>query len=71
VLEHAIRAIDHGLPVRAEMCLGPELLAALKAAVQAEGSTDAGRLLARLPSGTRREEVQVFLKAGQQGERAG
>lgn len=70
VLEHAIRALEAGLPVRAEMCLGGELVAALKAAVGAEGPDDAGRLLARLPAGIRQEEVQLFLKASQQGERA-
>ena len=62
MLDHALRAADAGWTVRPEWCLGGDLLAALEAVVGRETPEQIGPLLARLPEGTRREEVQLYLK---------
>jgi hypothetical protein len=61
-----LRAIEEGLPVLAETCLPPELVAALKGVI---GSTEPAQirpLLARLPAGTSYQEVELFLKSRRQ-----
>jgi ATP-dependent DNA helicase RecQ len=67
VLEHALRAADDGRKVRPEWFLGRELLAALEAVVGQDYPEGIGPLLARLPAGTRHEEVELFLKCRRQG----
>ncbi len=62
VVGHLLRALDEGRPVRADWCLGGELLAALEAAVGPQESAPIQPLLSRLPPGTRDAEVQLFLK---------
>ncbi len=69
VLAHALRAIDEGLPVRAETCLAGGLFGALEAAVSRTEGHDIGTLLEKLPAGTLAEEVQLFLRTRQQGAR--
>ena len=62
LLDHLLRAVEEGLPVKAEWCLGPTLLAALEKVV-CDGEPERIRpLLPELPGGTRYEEVQLFLK---------
>ncbi len=65
LLDHLLRALDEGMPVRAEWCLGPELLGALERAVAGQSRPPIRSLLARLPAGTRHAEVQLFLKCRQ------
>ena len=67
VLEHALRAADDGRSVRPEWFLGRELLAALEAVIGQDYPEGIGPLLARLPAGTRHEEVELFLKCRRQG----
>jgi hypothetical protein len=69
VLDHLLRALDEGLPVRAERCLGPELLAALEREVGGQRQPAIRPLLARLPAGTRHAEVQLFLKCRQRASK--
>ncbi len=65
VLDHALQAADNGLQVRAAWCLTPELLSALESVV-GDGQPEQIRpLLARLPEGTRYEQVVLFLKCRQ------
>jgi hypothetical protein len=62
VLDHALRAADAGLEVDAAWFLSAAAIARIE---QALGSTQSSRirpLLARLPRGTRYEEVQLVLK---------
>lgn len=62
LLDHLLRAVEEGWPVKAEWCLGPALLAALEKVV-CDGEPERIRpLLPELPGGTRYEEVQLFLK---------
>jgi len=62
VLDHLVRAVEEGWPVRAEWCLSAELLEALRRAVGSERSPDVRSLLSRLPPGTRAGEVELFLR---------
>jgi ATP-dependent DNA helicase RecQ len=65
VLDHLLRALEEGLPVRAEWCLGPQLLRALEREIGPEPRPAIRPLLARLPTGSRHAEVQLFLKCRQ------
>lgn len=62
ILDHMIRAVDAGWPVRAEWCLPAELLETLRRAVGPEQPVDTRSLLSRLPPGTRPAEVELFLR---------
>lgn len=62
ILDHAIRAADGGRPVRAEWCLSPELLSAMKSAIGQDTPEQIRPLLGLLPPGTRYKEVELFLK---------
>jgi ATP-dependent DNA helicase RecQ len=66
VLEHALRAAADGWGVRPEWFLTPELLAALEAVVEQGPPEEIGPILARLPAGTRAEEVEWFLRCRRQ-----
>jgi ATP-dependent DNA helicase RecQ len=68
VLDHALRAVDAGWTVRPEWFLGPELLAALEAAMGQESPEQIQPLLSRLPAGTRYDEVRLFLKCRRAGD---
>jgi hypothetical protein len=65
VLEHALRAADDGWRVSPEWFLGPELLAALEAIARQGPPEETSSILARLPAGTCREEVELFLRCRQ------
>jgi ATP-dependent DNA helicase RecQ len=65
ILDHLLRAVEEGWPVRAEWCLSAELLEALRRTGGLEEPVQVRSLLSRLPSGTRYEEVQLFLKCRQ------
>jgi ATP-dependent DNA helicase RecQ len=62
VLDHALRAMESGLPVRAEWCLSSEVLGALEKAVGPSHASHVRPLLSQLPAGACYEEVQLFLK---------
>jgi ATP-dependent DNA helicase RecQ len=62
VLDHALRAAESGLAVRAEWCLPPERLAAIASVVGRTRAEQIRPLLAQLPPGTLHEEVQIYLK---------
>ena len=62
ILDHALRAVDSGWPVQAGWCLEPDLLSALEAVVGDRRPEQIRPLLARLPDGTRYEQVELFLK---------
>ena len=62
VLDHALRAVESGWEVRAEWCLGAELLEALEEAVGRGDPQQIRPLMSQLPEGTRYEEVQLYLK---------
>jgi ATP-dependent DNA helicase RecQ len=66
VLDHALRAAESGWAVHPEWCLAPELVAALEAMIGEDVPEQIRPLLARLPDGTRYEEVQLFLKCRRQ-----
>jgi len=62
ILDHALRAVEEGWPLRAETCLSIELLEALQSLVDRDQPVQIRPLLPRLPPGTRYQEVQLFLK---------
>lgn len=62
VLDHALRAVDEGWPVRVEWCCSEEVLAAMAAVIGSQQPTRIGPLLSQLPPGTLYEEVQLYLK---------
>ena len=62
ILDHAMRAVDDGRPVRPESCLPSELISALETLVGPVPPRQIRPLLAQLPNGTRYEEVQLFIK---------
>jgi ATP-dependent DNA helicase RecQ len=68
ILDHMLRAVEEGWPVRVEWCLSGELVAALSRTASLEEPVRS--LLARLPPGTRYEEVQLFLKCRQRARGA-
>jgi hypothetical protein len=68
VLDHALRAVEAGLRVEATWFLSPELLQKMQTIV---GDADPQRirpLLAKLPRGTRYEEVLLFVKCRPRSE---
>lgn len=67
VLDHALRAIDEGLPVRAEWCISEEVLAAMAIVDGFPQPIRIGAFLSQLPAGTLYEEVQLYQKCRQQG----
>ena len=62
VLDHALRAVDSGWAVEPQWLLEPALIASLAALVGDERPERIRPLLAKLPRGTRYEEVQLYLK---------
>jgi ATP-dependent DNA helicase RecQ len=71
VLDHVLRAIEEGWPVEARWCLGPELLAAMAAVVGDDEPRQVRPLLAQLPPGTSRQQVEIFLKCRRGGSPRG
>ena len=67
ILDHTLRALEEGWPVRPERCLSAELAAALDRLAEQEPTDQVAPLLARLPRGTTYQEVQIYLKC--RGER--
>lgn len=68
VLDHALRALEAGLAVEASWFLSPELQRSMEEVI---GDADPQRirpLIAKLPRGTRYEEVLLFLKCRKRGE---
>jgi hypothetical protein len=61
-LDHALRAVEEGWPLEARQCLSPELLAAIEAVVGPDEPEQIRPLLAQLPPGTPRAEVELFLR---------
>ena len=62
ILDHLLQAAESGAAVQPQWCLKPELITAIR---QLIGDTTPDRirpLLSQLPTGTRYEEVQLFLK---------
>jgi ATP-dependent DNA helicase RecQ len=62
VLQHAIRAAENGWTVQPEWCLPPERLAAIESVVGRTRAPQIRPLLAQLPPGTLKEEVDFYLK---------
>jgi ATP-dependent DNA helicase RecQ len=62
VLDHALRAVEHGLAVEIGWFLTPEQLAAIEEVVGQEPPERIRPLLARLPKEIRYEHVQLFLR---------
>lgn len=62
VLDHALRALEDGWPVRSEWVLSSTLSAALEEVIGDNPVRRVRPLLSELPDGTRYEEVQLFLK---------
>ena len=62
LLDHVFQAAENGLEVRAAWCLSAETIAALDAVIGDNRPKQIRPLLARLPPGTRYEEVQIYLK---------
>ncbi len=65
VLDHALRAADHGLEVDAGWLLAPELIDQIQRVVGSGQPTRIRALLEKLPRGTRYEHVQLVLKSRQ------
>ena len=61
-LDHALRAVEEGWPLEARQCLPPELLAAMEAVVGPDEPEQIRPLLAKLPPGTPRAAVELFLR---------
>lgn len=62
VLDHALRAVEHGLTVDLAWFLPSELIAQIEAVVGREPPERIRPLLARLPKGIRYEHIQLFLR---------
>ena len=62
VLDHALRAVEHGLAVDLAWFLSPAQIAAIEAVVGREPPERIRPLLARLPKEIRYEHVQLFLR---------
>jgi ATP-dependent DNA helicase RecQ len=67
ILDHALRALEDGWPVRCELCLGAELIASLQQVDWPREPVPIQSILPRLPRGTTYQEVQLFLKCRAQG----
>jgi hypothetical protein len=61
VLDHALRAAEAGYEVRPEWCLDGQLIAAIEQLIGNESPRQIRPLLARLPEGTRYEQVQLYV----------
>ena len=61
LLDHAVQAAEAGLPVRGEWFLTPHQIAELTAAIGPTTPQQLRPILARLPAGTSRQHVQLFL----------
>ena len=68
LLDHLLQAAENGLAVKPGWILAEETIAALDRLVGDERPDQIRPLLARLPAGTRYEEVQIYLKCRQVGE---
>jgi ATP-dependent DNA helicase RecQ len=66
-LDHALQALEEGLPVGVDRCLSAELIAALDQLVVGEAPQQVRPLLAQLPQNTSYQEVQLYLRCRQQG----
>ena len=66
VLDHALRAADCGWPVHVEWFLPRELIARLEKLIGDEPPARIRPMLARLPAGTRYEQIQFYLKCREQ-----
>ena len=66
VLDHASRALDEGLPVRADLCLADELISALDRLIGGESPAHLRPILAQLPEGTSYQQVQLYVKCREQ-----
>ncbi len=62
ILDHAIRALDDGWPVRSGSCLSRELIAALDGVQWSGDAAEARSIPPDLPPGTTQQEVDLFLK---------
>ena len=67
ILDHALRALEDGWPVRCELCLGADLIASLQQVEWPREPVPIQSILPRLPPGTTYQEVQLFLKCRAQG----
>jgi ATP-dependent DNA helicase RecQ len=66
ILDHALRALEEGWPVRPELCVSAELAAALDGLVERDSIDTTDPLLAQLPKGTTRQEVLLYLTCRRQ-----
>ena len=66
IVDHALRAVEEGMPVQPEWCLAAELLTALENLVDPAQPPATSSLLPQLPPDTRREEVDLYLKCRRQ-----
>jgi hypothetical protein len=65
-LDHASRAVENGLVVRAEWLITPKILDAMQSTIGPEPQPQIRPLLEQLPSGTTYEEIELFLKCRRQ-----
>ncbi len=70
ILDHAICAAREGRRVELEWCLSADLVRELESAVAGTRVADPDILLGRLPPGTRREEVLLFLNSPRESRSA-
>ena len=61
ILKDLLHSLGEGRPVDPRWCLSERLLAALESATRESPTSDVDRLLRRLPPGTCREEVELYL----------
>jgi hypothetical protein len=62
VLDHALRAVENGLPVELSWFLSADQIAAIETVVGREPPERIRPLLAKLPKEIRYEHVQLFLR---------
>ena len=62
MLDHLLQAAENGLKIRSDWCLSVEAIAALETIIGDSTPQQIRPLLTQLPSGTRYEEVQLYLK---------
>jgi ATP-dependent DNA helicase RecQ len=66
MLDHAARAVENGLVVRAEWLITPKTLDAMQSTIGPEPQPQIRSLLEQLPPGTTYEEIELFLKCRRQ-----
>jgi hypothetical protein len=69
IVDHALRALADGLPVRCDSCLSSELIAVLETVAWPRDAAAIRSILpnlAQLPAGTTTEEVELFLSCREQ-----